>query len=134
MDRLSTLLKHFNLHASAFHQGGFCGTTQLGQHSVGHAHLLRSGRLSFKDKRGQRIELTEPTLILAVRPQEHHLLATDADADDLRARDADARKKGVSAVPTFLIAQQYVVSGAQPPEVWGQVITELTAKLNAESA
>lgn len=62
------------------------------------------------------------------------LLATDADADDLRARDADARKKGVSAVPTFLIAQQYVVSGAQPPEVWGQVIEELTAKLNAESA
>jgi len=83
MDRLSTLLKHFNLHASAFHQGGFCGTTQLGQHSVGHAHLLRSGRLSFKDKRGQRIELTEPTLILAVRPQEHHLLATDADEAEL---------------------------------------------------
>ena len=32
------------------------------------------------------------------------------------------------AVPTFLIAQQYVVSGAQPPEVWGQVIEELVAK------
>ena len=62
------------------------------------------------------------------------LLAGDADADDLRARDADARKKGVNAVPTFLIAQQYVVSGAQPPEVWKQVIEELTAKLNAESA
>lgn len=56
------------------------------------------------------------------------LLATDADADDLRARDADARSKGVSAVPTFLIAQQYVVSGAQPPEVWTQIIEELVAK------
>lgn len=56
------------------------------------------------------------------------LLATDADADDLRARDADARTKGVSAVPTFLIAQQYVVSGAQPPEVWTQIIEELVAK------
>lgn len=55
------------------------------------------------------------------------LLATDADRDDLLARDADARTKGVTAVPTFLIAQQYVVSGAQPPEVWGQVIAELAA-------
>jgi predicted DsbA family dithiol-disulfide isomerase len=59
------------------------------------------------------------------------LLASDADADDIRARDADARVKGVSAVPTFLIAQQYVVSGAQPPEVWGRVIEELVEKAKA---
>lgn len=56
------------------------------------------------------------------------LLASDADADDIRARDEDARRKGVSAVPTFLIAQQYVVSGAQPPDVWGRVIDELVQK------
>lgn len=56
------------------------------------------------------------------------LLASDADADDIRARDEDARRKGVTAVPTFLIAQQYVVSGAQPPEVWGKVIEELVQK------
>ena len=59
------------------------------------------------------------------------LLASDADTDDIRARDADARAKGVSAVPTFLIAQQYVVSGAQPPEVWGRVIEELVEKAKA---
>jgi predicted DsbA family dithiol-disulfide isomerase len=55
------------------------------------------------------------------------LLATDADRDDLAARDYDARSKGVNAVPTFLIAQQYVLSGAQPVALWGQVIDELTA-------
>jgi predicted DsbA family dithiol-disulfide isomerase len=59
------------------------------------------------------------------------LLASDADADDIRARDADARAKGVSAVPTFLIAQQYVVSGAQPPDVWSRVIEELVEKAKA---
>ncbi|MBM3616394.1 MAG: DsbA family oxidoreductase [Alphaproteobacteria bacterium] len=53
------------------------------------------------------------------------LLASDADADDIRARDADARQKGLNSVPTFLIAQHYVVTGAQPPEVWGNVIREL---------
>ena len=56
------------------------------------------------------------------------LLQSDADADDIQARDRDARHKGVTAVPTFLIAQQYVVSGAQPPETWEQVIAELAAK------
>lgn len=56
------------------------------------------------------------------------LLESDADADDIRARDQDARAKGVTAVPTYLIAQQYVVSGAQPPEVWGEVIVELMSK------
>lgn len=53
------------------------------------------------------------------------LLATDADRDDLLARDQDARSKGVTAVPTFLIAQQYVVSGAQPVNLWQGVIDEL---------
>lgn len=53
------------------------------------------------------------------------LLATDADRDDLAARDLDARRKGVNAVPTFVIAQQYVLSGAQPPELWSQVIAEI---------
>ena len=54
------------------------------------------------------------------------LLHSDADAEDIAARDADARAKGVTAVPTFLIAQQYVVSGAQPPDLWTKVIAELT--------
>jgi predicted DsbA family dithiol-disulfide isomerase len=54
------------------------------------------------------------------------LLGSDADADDIQARDEDARRKGVNAVPTFLVAQKYVVSGAQPSETWGKVIAELT--------
>lgn len=56
------------------------------------------------------------------------LLASDADAEDILARDTDARAKGVNAVPTFLVAQQYVVSGAQPPEVWEKVIAELSER------
>ncbi|MEY4697573.1 MAG: hypothetical protein RIT14_2001 [Pseudomonadota bacterium] len=59
------------------------------------------------------------------------LLASAADADDIAARDADARAKGVTAVPTFLIAQQYVVSGAQPVELWLQVIDDLLAQAGA---
>lgn len=56
------------------------------------------------------------------------LLASDADAGDLAARDLDARRKGVTGVPLFLIAQQYAVSGAQPAETWLQIIDELATK------
>lgn len=56
------------------------------------------------------------------------LLQSDADAEDIQARDEDARRKGVTAVPTFLIAQQYVVSGAQPTETWDKVIAELAGR------
>ncbi|MFE3835695.1 DsbA family oxidoreductase [Pseudogemmobacter sonorensis] len=62
------------------------------------------------------------------------LLASQADADDLAARDRDARHKGVTAVPTFLIAQKYVVPGAQPPEFWDQVITEILAETSRAPA
>jgi len=58
------------------------------------------------------------------------LLASDADRDAISARDTHARARGVSAVPTFLIANQYVLSGAQSPELWGQVMTELESRLS----
>ena len=59
------------------------------------------------------------------------LLNSDADLDDIRARDAHARDRGVTGVPTFLIANQHVVPGAQQPELWLQVIDELSETLNA---
>jgi len=56
------------------------------------------------------------------------LLASDADLAGIRARESHARERGVNAVPTFVIAQQYVVSGAQPPELWGRAIDEMTGR------
>jgi predicted DsbA family dithiol-disulfide isomerase len=56
------------------------------------------------------------------------LLASDADADDIRARDTDARKKGVQGVPAFVVANEYVVQGAQPIETWDSIIKEIQEK------
>lgn len=56
------------------------------------------------------------------------LLDSDADRDTVLARDAHARERGVSAVPTFIIADTYVVSGAQKPEFWADVIRDIAAK------
>lgn len=55
------------------------------------------------------------------------LLAQDVDKEGIRARDKNAREKGVSGVPCFIVAGQYVVQGAQPPEMWTKVIDEVMA-------
>ncbi|SFI89309.1 DsbA family oxidoreductase [Jannaschia pohangensis] len=62
------------------------------------------------------------------------LFASDADTADIQARDAHARDRGVSGVPTFVIDNQHVLRGAQPPHLWGQVIEEITAQLKARQA
>ncbi len=56
------------------------------------------------------------------------LLASDADVDEIRVRDAHARERGVTGVPTFVVGQQHVVPGAQPPELWNAVIDELVKR------
>ncbi|MEC7761946.1 MAG: DsbA family oxidoreductase [Pseudomonadota bacterium] len=61
------------------------------------------------------------------------LLESDADADDIRARDLDAREKGVNAVPTFVIANQHVVPGAQPTALWLKVIDEIAAQVEGSA-
>ena len=55
------------------------------------------------------------------------LLASDVDIDDIRARDDHSRKMGITSVPTFIVAGQHAVPGAQPPELWAKVIADLTA-------
>ena len=54
------------------------------------------------------------------------LLESDADAQNIRERDASARERGVSGVPCFVIANHYVVQGAQDTEMWDKVISELS--------
>lgn len=54
------------------------------------------------------------------------LLATDADLDTINTRESHARERGISAVPTFIIGDQHVVSGSQPAELWQNVIDEVS--------
>jgi predicted DsbA family dithiol-disulfide isomerase len=41
------------------------------------------------------------------------------------ARDTDARKKGIQGVPAFVVANEYVVQGAQNTDVWDNIIKEI---------
>ncbi|CTQ33823.1 DsbA family oxidoreductase [Jannaschia rubra] len=62
------------------------------------------------------------------------LLASDADAEDMRVRDAHARDRGVTGVPTFVVDNRHVLRGAQPPELWEQVIAEILEQLRTGEA
>lgn len=57
------------------------------------------------------------------------LLGSENDAGDIQNRDAHSRKMGVNSVPTFIVANQHAVPGAQPPELWKQVIADLQKQL-----
>ena len=58
------------------------------------------------------------------------LLATDEDLEGIREKDAGFRKMGVNSVPTYIIAGQHAVPGAQSPEMWRKVIADIKAQLN----
>ena len=81
-------------------------------------------------EQGQDIGETEVLLEIAEgvgldRAMTERLLNSDADVEDIRARDAHTRERGVTGVPTFVVANQHVVPGAQPTELWLRVIDEL---------
>ena len=56
------------------------------------------------------------------------LLASDSDRETVLAREAHGRARGINAVPTFIVADSYVLPGAQPTALWQQVIAELAGR------
>lgn len=61
------------------------------------------------------------------------LLAGGADAVDIRNRDKHARSRGVQGVPCFIIANQHVLSGAQPTDTWVRIIDEVAEQVAAQA-
>ncbi len=57
------------------------------------------------------------------------LLEGEADREEVEAEDRAAREMGVNGVPTFILAGQFVLTGAQETDVWLRVMKELEAQL-----
>ena len=55
-------------------------------------------------------------------------LASDEGIAETKAEIATARDVGITAVPTFVIDEQYAVQGAQPPEIFLQVLEQVAAE------
>jgi predicted DsbA family dithiol-disulfide isomerase len=61
-------------------------------------------------------------------------LATDEDVERISSQAQEASDKGISGVPTFVFAQKYAVSGAQPAEMLARAIRQVSAEINAQAA
>ncbi len=57
------------------------------------------------------------------------LLASDEGLAEVRAGLGQAQALGIQSVPTFVINGRYAVQGAQPPEVFAQVLEKVAAEL-----
>lgn len=59
-------------------------------------------------------------------------LATDEDVELISEQAEDASAKGISGVPTYVFANKYAVSGAQPADQLAKAIRQISAEMNAE--
>jgi predicted DsbA family dithiol-disulfide isomerase len=56
------------------------------------------------------------------------ILATDRFASDVRAEEAAWRQQGISAVPTLIINDRYVISGGQTAEVFERALRRIATE------
>ncbi len=89
-------------------------------------------------EKGQDIGDTDVLVAIAERaemdgPAIRHLLQGETEAADISSRDAHARERGVTGVPTFIVANQHALPGAQPTALWEQVIAEVNAQIKDQS-
>jgi predicted DsbA family dithiol-disulfide isomerase len=61
-------------------------------------------------------------------------LASDEDVALVSGNAQEAADKGISGVPTFVFAQKYAVSGAQPADMLARAIRQVSEEVNAEAA
>jgi len=58
------------------------------------------------------------------------LLNSDNDISNIIDKDRNARRMGIKAVPMFIVADQYAVSGTQTAEFWQTVVKDIQASLH----
>ena len=58
------------------------------------------------------------------------LLNSDNDLSKIIDNDRTARRMGIKAVPMFIVADQYAVSGAQTADLWQTVVKDIQESLS----
>jgi len=103
-DRLSGLLRRFEIKAGVFHGGSMCGAADFATaQSGGHLHILRSGNLRVTNADGGSFVLAEPTVLFYPQGLRHRFDTGGMDREvELVCATVDLGGKAnplVSAVP-----------------------------------
>ena len=56
------------------------------------------------------------------------ILASDEYTAEVREREAFYQRAGIQAVPAVIVADRYLISGGQPPEVFEQALRQIAAE------
>lgn len=62
------------------------------------------------------------------------VLASDAYAADVRAAEAKWRAEGITAVPTLIVEDKWIIAGAHPPAAYAQALRRLAEEVQSVSA
>jgi predicted DsbA family dithiol-disulfide isomerase len=96
-------------------------------------HKLKVALLEAYQGRAERIN--DPEVLLraadhAGLPHDdaHTVLHSDAYAQAVREAEQWAQQIGIQSVPTFIVNDQYVITGGQPVEVFTQTLREIAAE------
>ena len=74
MDRLTALLRHFELRSQLYFSGRKCGVMDFGDDDgLGHVHVLRAGTLTLVGPDGNAVVLDVPTVLFCPYPTTHRL-------------------------------------------------------------
>jgi predicted DsbA family dithiol-disulfide isomerase len=61
-------------------------------------------------------------------------LATDDEADHVRAEREEAYSNGINAVPTFIVEDQWMLQGALDTDKWVKALTHMQSELDSAEA
>jgi AraC-like DNA-binding protein len=122
IDRLSSLLERFRVHAHLFHAGPLCGVTHFAaQPGRGFLHVLRRGEMSLthgtKSGAPRRIRLREPTLLFYPRPLAHEFHNAPVDGSDFVCAtldfDGGSSNPLLQALPAVVVLPLARVAGLE---------------------
>lgn len=108
MDRLSEILKRFNLHAEVFFSGNLCGLSEFEEPNGkrGHIHILKSGSLDLIDYAGKKRKVGEPSVLFFPSGRKHRIVPDPVKGADLVCATIDyedvTANPIANALPPFL--------------------------------
>ena len=62
------------------------------------------------------------------------VLASDAYAREVRVEEARWRAEGITAVPTLIVEDKWIIAGAHPPAAYAQALRRLAAEVQSVNA
>lgn len=137
MDKLTTLLSHFSLHAGVFYTGNICGIHDFEQDSLrGHIHLIRRGPVQVIGVRQEIFDITEPTLLFLPRPDTHRLVADERTGADVVCATVQFGGGGRNPITDSLpdVAMVTLVELAGVDALLGLMFEEAFAERNGRQA